>query len=578
MHHPIRAFIFFLAVAASIAGTLSFITGTPRARLNVQQIIWLLFIFALAALLASRRREAVVTSGSNHPIGTVFQTDANLKKWIWIGLALILGFSVYWSALDLGFLSDDFAHVRYARGPASSRLWSELTEGQAKTFFRPLGFATLFLDYRLWSEWPEGYHLSNLMLHLISVAGVFLLCGCLGLSWREAGIGASVFAVLPVQVEAVGWIAARFDLMATALMVWAMVLYASFRRRRRAGFYFGSLLCFLAALLSKECAFIFPFVVALYEWLGFGSHSIEGIAVFARQDSVQTKESNLRIAPEYRQGKRSSANRQKGTGVIPVAGFAVVALIVFLYRWKILGGIGGYPASTGGPATLDIGWRTAFALLVRAPAQMLFACNWQQPAGIGIVLITSVTAGILLLLPLVTEPSVLHKRVMLLGIGWIFLTLLPAHPLLMIGSGLTNSRILYPGSIGMALLLAALVGALPNARRQIIVAPALLFALCSGTFHNLQAWQWTNAALNNTIAKLPQICGVIPRNAEIQTIGFPATLRGIHFFAPELRGEILKFALRREDIKVKQDAVGNAGVVLKWVNADPPRVECEPLR
>src|SRR6185437_10951643 len=87
---------------------------------------------------------------------------------------------VYLPALGTYFVSDDFEHLRLARLPLLPFIGQQLTRGQVTgsgyhLFFRPLGFASLFLDYRLFHYWPPGYHLVNLALHLVVVAGVYFL-------------------------------------------------------------------------------------------------------------------------------------------------------------------------------------------------------------------------------------------------------------------------------------------------------------------------------------------------------------------------------------------------------------------
>jgi hypothetical protein len=58
----------------------------------------------------------------------------------------------------------------------------------------------------------ERYHMTNLGFHLTTVAGLFFLRRELRFGARVAGIAAMIFAVLPIDTEAVSWMGARFDL------------------------------------------------------------------------------------------------------------------------------------------------------------------------------------------------------------------------------------------------------------------------------------------------------------------------------------------------------------------------------
>jgi hypothetical protein len=152
-------------------------------------------------------------------------------------LAPILSAGVYASALTSYFISDDYAHLFTLRLPPVETLAELAKEGQASMFFRPAGFATLFWDYGIWGQEPLGYHLTNLLLHLISVIGVYFLCKNLGLDRETSAVSSLIFSILPIQPEAVVWIASRFDLTATCFIIWTIVLYLKFRRTGRRRLY-----------------------------------------------------------------------------------------------------------------------------------------------------------------------------------------------------------------------------------------------------------------------------------------------------------------------------------------------------
>lgn len=65
--------------------------------------------------------------------------------------------------------------------------------------YRPFVSLTFGLDYLLWGPTAVGYHLSNLALHVVTVAAVWLLLNNLGLSRWSSVLGATVFAFHPVM-------------------------------------------------------------------------------------------------------------------------------------------------------------------------------------------------------------------------------------------------------------------------------------------------------------------------------------------------------------------------------------------
>ena len=112
-------------------------------------------------------------------------------------LAPILSAGLYASALSSYFISDDYAHLFTLRLPLFETL-AELTKaGQDTMFLRPAGFVALFLDHRIWGHEPFGYHLTNLLLHLISVVGVYFLCRNLGLDNETSAFSSLMFSILP---------------------------------------------------------------------------------------------------------------------------------------------------------------------------------------------------------------------------------------------------------------------------------------------------------------------------------------------------------------------------------------------
>jgi len=147
-----------------------------------------------------------------------------------------------------------------------------------------------------------------------------------------------------------------------------------------------------------------------------------------------------------------------------VVPFVLLGGIVFVYRWSALGGIGGYVDPSGQPATLDVGFKTVEGLFVRAPAQLLLGYNWLQPPVLETIVLVSLTGGILIALVLCTNTCGSFKGLIGFGLTWILLANLPAHTLILVGPGLTNSRVLYFGSGGIAILIALLLAGITNTR------------------------------------------------------------------------------------------------------------------
>jgi Tfp pilus assembly protein PilF len=235
-------------------------------------------------------------------------------------LLVLATFLVYWPALDGGFLFDDDSMVtRSALVQASDglrRMW--LTADPID--YWPLTNSSLWLEWRLWGMDPTGYHVTNVLLH----AGSALLLWAIlrRLSIPGAWLAGMLFALHPVNVQSVAWIAQRKN---TLSMVFFLLSIAAFLRQQEAGrrggleersaaerpregrksraaprglqastpprlqastpprlvWYFLSLLAFLLAMLSKGSVAILPGVLLLLIWWERGRITREDLVKIA---------------------------------------------------------------------------------------------------------------------------------------------------------------------------------------------------------------------------------------------------------------------------------------------------------
>lgn len=197
-------------------------------------------------------------------------------KWL-IALALTgIIFSLWaWApALAVGFLADDYEWFSIVRNLESQEVWRLFWPRSitpVRALYRPFVGLLFWADWRVWGLEPHGYHLRNLLWHAVSVAGVFFLASSLWKVIRRrdgitAGLfAASWFAVNPLLPEAVTWIDGRYDVLASALLLWSLVsLVGWLQEGRRSGWWFGlSLVLVWFSLLAKEIGLVYPFLVGV---------------------------------------------------------------------------------------------------------------------------------------------------------------------------------------------------------------------------------------------------------------------------------------------------------------------------
>lgn len=193
---------------------------------------------------------------------------------------LLLGFG---NTLTPYFHCDDFLHTAYLYRVFHSDFWllgtnffsSWLQDRSFYNFFRPLTELSLALDYGLYEGQARGYHLTNLLLHLVNCVLVFKLTAALAARYElapgkscflSAFFAAILFATLGTHSEAVAWILSRSDLVCTAFYLASLLC---FMKGSRTGsgkpiFQVLSAASFSLALLTKEMAVSLPFALALF--------------------------------------------------------------------------------------------------------------------------------------------------------------------------------------------------------------------------------------------------------------------------------------------------------------------------
>lgn len=135
--------------------------------------------------------------------------------------------------------------------------------------YQPLGFLSYGLDFLLWGMDPRGYHLTSVLLHALSAALLFLVARrTLAASGEAPSAGADaaavaaalVFALHPLRVESVAWIAERRDPLSGVFWLGAVLAYLQPRRRLWAVY-----ALFAAACLAKATAVTLPLVLVLLD-------------------------------------------------------------------------------------------------------------------------------------------------------------------------------------------------------------------------------------------------------------------------------------------------------------------------
>ena len=186
------------------------------------------------------------------------------RAWRTVALAAIGGAAIwcYAPALHAYFLQDDFlllAIARLVQEPSAIFWHDHFPAGQ---FFRPLGIFVWWLSAALFDNAARGHYAVNLLLHLGCVLALYMLLRTLRRDAPLNPLWAAAYAVHPLTISTALWLSDRFDLLATAFSLLGVTAAIAFVRRPRPRLFVLTLVCLLAALMSKETGIVAVFAVA----------------------------------------------------------------------------------------------------------------------------------------------------------------------------------------------------------------------------------------------------------------------------------------------------------------------------
>lgn len=192
-----------------------------------------------------------------------------LDRATWLVLA-VLPVALYAQVWNFEFLTyDDQIYVTSNRHVDMGLSWESIrwsfTTLHAE-FYHPLTWLTLMLDREIYFEHAGGYHFTNVLLHLGNTLWLFAaLRRMTGAHWRSAMV-AALFAVHPLHVESVAWVAERKDVLSTFFGFMALYCYARYTEGIERKWYLATLGAFACSLLSKSTFVTFPCLVLVLDW------------------------------------------------------------------------------------------------------------------------------------------------------------------------------------------------------------------------------------------------------------------------------------------------------------------------
>lgn len=183
---------------------------------------------------------------------------------------MVITLVVYWQVENHGFLNYDddmfvYNNPHVAEGITGPNLVWAFTSDHA-AIWHPLTWISHMADVQLYGMDPRGHHLTNVFIHATTTILIFLfLVRLSGSIWRSAFV-AALFALHPLHVESVAWVAERKDVLSAFFWFLTLLLYAEYVAKRKPLLYWLSLCTFALGLMSKPMLVTLPAVMLLVDF------------------------------------------------------------------------------------------------------------------------------------------------------------------------------------------------------------------------------------------------------------------------------------------------------------------------
>jgi protein O-mannosyl-transferase len=428
------------------------------------------------------------------------------RPWF-VALALAVGtFAVYAPVLWCDFVGyDDTVYVTENWRVLQGLTWEQVDwafANLAAGFWHPLTWLSHMLDVQIYGLRAWGHHLTNLLLHAGSTVLLFMLLQRItGFLWRSALV-AALFALHPLHVESVAWVAERKDVLSALFGFVSLWFYASYaqspsgQKESAITNYSLSLLLFGCSLASKSTLVTLPLLMLALDY--WPLKRWPGAECGVRSDSQPSRRS-------FAFGLKPPASPLLAL-LLEKAPFLALSLasgLLTLHAEKSIGAV-----ATKGGIPLLMRASNAVVSCVRYLEQMVWPVNmavfYPYPKALSLWLVF----GAAFLLVAVTVWVVLAvRRRPYLAVGWFWylVILLPVSGLIQVGSHSRADRYTYVPLVGIFLMVVWAVGELFSRWRPPkllvgILAAGVLLACGWRTQNQLRHWRNAESLFSHALA------------------------------------------------------------------------------
>ncbi len=201
--------------------------------------------------------------------------ELNRRYFYLVGLLLaVTTLAVYWQVLGNGFVSYDDGmyvteNIRVQEGVTFDNLiWAFISSDASN--WHPLTWISHMIDCQLYGLNPWGHHLTSLLFHVANTLLLLLiLVRMTGALWQSSLV-AALFALHPLHVESVAWVAERKDVLSTFFMMLTLWSYMRYVKKGEGKRYLLVALLFMFGLMSKPMLVSLPFILLMLDFWPLG--------------------------------------------------------------------------------------------------------------------------------------------------------------------------------------------------------------------------------------------------------------------------------------------------------------------
>ena len=337
--------------------------------------------------------------------------------------------------------------------------------------WHPITWLSLMADAQLYKLNPSGYHLTNLIIHLINTLLLFLLLAKLTNSVWKGCFAAALFAIHPLHVESVAWISERKDVLSTFFWFAALWTYSDYVKTRSLSRYIFTLVLFALGLMSKPMLVTLPITLLILDWWPLN---------------------RVRTAGDW---------KQLVVEKLPMFAMSAASAVITVIAQQKGGAVNTLDQLNIGVRAANAAWSYAayivkmvlpYKLAIPYPHPKATLPTWQVAAAITAIAAISIIAL-----------SQSRKRPYLAaGWLWYLITIAPVIGLVQVGCQAMADRYTYVPLIGVFVMLAYVIKA-PNTKITRISAAAasaaaiILLAIIS--HDQVEVWQNSQTLFNHSI-------------------------------------------------------------------------------